>query len=407
MFKERAGGPGGHVSMAAAKRIDAAAEAHSAANVEVLTGLEPVRKRPGMYIGDTSDGSGLHNMVYELVDNAIEEVLAGHADLVSVTLNPGGSVTVEDNGRGIPTEMHPQEGVSTAEVIMTRLHFSRPPGQNSYKLSGGMHGVGVCVVNALSAKLELTIWRGGKEHCMAFADGVPEARLKVVGAAPGRTGTRVTFAPCAAFFSGTAFDYQTLERRLRGLAFLNAGVHIVLPDPRSATPVMSGFKYEGGLKDFVKYLDRACTPLFAEPVFVKKEHDGVSVEAAFWWNGGNRENVLCFTNTVPQPDGGAHMTGFRTALARTVNAYAASSGIAGQDMVRHTGEDVRKGLTGVLSVKVPNPKFAGATKDKLASPEVRRAVQGVMTDALGTWLKEHPQEARRVLQKIAEARERD
>ncbi|MFT8517569.1 MAG: DNA gyrase subunit B, partial [Acetobacter persici] len=378
-------------------------EEYDAASISVLKGLDAVRKRPGMYIGDTDDGSGLHHMAFEIIDNAVDEAQAGFATRCVLTLNADGSVTVRDNGRGIPTDMHAEEGISAAEVVLTRLHAGGKFNQNSYKVSGGLHGVGAAVVNALSESMEVRIWRNGQEHMIRFRHGEREGPLEVVGPSDAERGTQVTFKPSGETFPKTVFDFAILERRLRELAFLNSGLEIVLRDARTEELREEVFHYEGGLEAFVEWLDRSRTPIVTPPITGSMENpdNGIKVEFALSWNDSFHETMLCFTNNIPQRDGGAHLAGFRQALTRIVGKYAES--IAKKDSQSLVGEDMREGLTAVLSVKVPDPKFSSQTKDKLVSSEVQPVVHAAAADMIGHWFETHPKEAKLVVGKVLDA----
>ena len=378
-------------------------DAYDAASISVLRGLDAVRRRPGMYIGDTDDGSGLHHMAFEIIDNAVDEAQAGFATRVTLTLNGDGSVTVSDDGRGIPVDIHPEEGISAAEVVLTKLHAGGKFNQNSYKVSGGLHGVGAAVVNALSETMEVRIWRHGIEHVIRFQNGDAVAPLAVVGPGDRTSGTEVTFKPSPATFTRTEFDYALLERRLRELAFLNSGLAIVLRDERHAPAVESVMRYDGGLIAFVEWLDRGKTPVFASPISLRAADDalGIRVEFALSWNDSFHETMLCFTNNIPQRDGGTHLAGFRQALTRAVTKYA--EGMGKKDQLQLVGEDMREGLTAVLSVKVPDPKFSSQTKDKLVSSEVQPVVHSAVSDAVSHWFETHPKEAKSIIQKVMDA----
>ncbi len=377
----------------------AAGEDYGASSITVLRGLEAVRKRPGMYIGDTDDGSGLHHMAFEIIDNAVDEAQAGFASRCDVVLNGDGSVTVTDDGRGIPVDMHAEEGVSAAEVVLTRLHAGGKFNQNSYKVSGGLHGVGAAVVNALSEWMEVRIWRAGVEHFIRFEHGETVQPLRIVGPSTHHNGTEVTFKPSSGTFTKVEYEFAILERRLRELAFLNSGLAITVQDDRSVPVQRAEFKFDGGLVAFVEWLDRGKDPVFKSPIsLVSKETDGIRVELAMWWTNSPRELALCFTNNIPQRDGGTHQAGFRQALTRVVMKFAED--LAKREKVELIGEDMREGLTAVLSVKVPDPKFSSQTKDKLVSSEVTPVVHMAVADALSHWFETHPKEAKLVLDQV-------
>ena len=375
---------------------------YDADSIRVLNGLDAVRKRPGMYIGDTDDGSGLHHMVYEVLDNSIDESLAGHCDLIQVKLLSDGSVTISDNGRGIPVDIHPEEGVSAAEVIMTQLHAGGKFDNNSYKVSGGLHGVGISVVNALSENLSLKIYRNDKVHEINFQNGVAKDRLKVTGEEKNKIGTEINFKPSKEIFSKCIFDYSTLEHRIRELAFLNSGVHIDLIDQREREDKKISFFYEGGLKAYTEYLNRSRNAIH-DVIATTHEKEGITVDISLEWTDGYHETTLCFTNNIPQRDGGTHLAGFRAALTRVINNYSINSGMAKKEKIQLSGEDCREGLTTVLSLKIPDPKFSSQTKDKLVSSEVRPVVEQLVSESLNQWFDEHPTEAKKIVAKVYEA----
>ncbi len=381
---------------------------YGAESIKVLKGLEAVRKRPGMYIGDTDDGSGLHHMIFEVVDNSIDEALAGHCDQIAITLNSDGSVTVEDNGRGIPTEIHPEEKISAAEVIMTQLHAGGKFDQDSYKVSGGLHGVGVSVVNALSSKLHLNIYRDQKEHFIEFNNGEALSPLSIINKNIKKNGTKLTFYPDKNIFSDTEFDSKILKQRFREMAFLNSKITIIFYDSRNADKKESKFHYEGGIGEFVKYLDKSKKSLIEKPINIEGYKNNIEFSCSLWWNDSYYEQILTFTNNIRQKDGGTHLSGFRAALTRVVNNYLDGSKVSKKQSISPNSDDIREGLTSVLSVKVQDPKFSSQTKDKLVSSEVRPVVENLVNEKLSDWFERHPNIAKEIflkIQKAAEARE--